>query len=86
MVHFLAVENARNGIRVNAVAPFILGSETTEEGRAAHPDEKRMLEEKSLLGRLLKRQEVVETMVFLTSAAASAITGQILEIGGPRGY
>jgi NAD(P)-dependent dehydrogenase (short-subunit alcohol dehydrogenase family) len=75
----LAVELAPRGIRVNAVAPGTIRTEAVatlpedyvEPMRAAHP-----------LGRLGEPSEVAEAICFLTSDAASFITGAILPVDG----
>jgi NAD(P)-dependent dehydrogenase (short-subunit alcohol dehydrogenase family) len=80
----LAVEWAKHGIRVNAVAPGTIntervkrlpeepgGPEYLEAIKAAHP-----------MGRLGEPSEVAEAILFLASDKASFITGAILPIDG----
>jgi NAD(P)-dependent dehydrogenase (short-subunit alcohol dehydrogenase family) len=80
----LAVEWARRGIRVNAVAPGTIntervqrfpdepgGPEYLESIKAAHP-----------MGRLGEPSEVAEAILFLASDKASFITGAILPVDG----
>jgi NAD(P)-dependent dehydrogenase (short-subunit alcohol dehydrogenase family) len=80
----LAVEWARHGIRVNAVAPGTIntervkqlpdepgGTEYLETIKAAHP-----------MGRLGEPSEVAEAILFLASDQASFITGAILPVDG----
>jgi NAD(P)-dependent dehydrogenase (short-subunit alcohol dehydrogenase family) len=80
----LAVEWARHGIRVNAVAPGTIntervkqlpdepgGTEYLETIKAAHP-----------MGRLGEPSEVAEAILFLASDQASFITGTILPVDG----
>jgi NAD(P)-dependent dehydrogenase (short-subunit alcohol dehydrogenase family) len=80
----LAVEWARRGIRVNAVAPGTIntervqrlpeepgGPEYLETIKAAHP-----------MGRLGEPSEVAEAILFLASDEASFITGAILPVDG----
>jgi NAD(P)-dependent dehydrogenase (short-subunit alcohol dehydrogenase family) len=80
----LAVEWARQGIRVNAVAPGTIntervqrlpdepgGPEYLETIKAAHP-----------MGRLGEPSEVAEAILFLASDQASFITGAILPVDG----
>ena len=80
----LAVEWAKHGIRVNAVAPGTIdtervkrfpeepgGPEYLEAIKAAHP-----------MGRLGEPSEVAEVILFLASDKASFITGAILPVDG----
>jgi NAD(P)-dependent dehydrogenase (short-subunit alcohol dehydrogenase family) len=80
----LAIEWARQGIRVNAVAPGTIntervqrfpdepgGSEYVEVVKAAHP-----------MGRLGEPSEVANAILFLASDEASFITGAILPVDG----
>jgi NAD(P)-dependent dehydrogenase (short-subunit alcohol dehydrogenase family) len=80
----LAVEWAKHGIRVNAVAPGTIntervqrlpdepgGPEYLESIKAAHP-----------MGRLGEPNEVAEAILFLASDQASFITGAILPVDG----
>jgi NAD(P)-dependent dehydrogenase (short-subunit alcohol dehydrogenase family) len=80
----LAVEWARRGIRVSAVAPGTIntervqrlpeepgGLEYLETTKAAHP-----------MGRLGEPSEVAEAILFLASDKASFITGAILPVDG----
>jgi NAD(P)-dependent dehydrogenase (short-subunit alcohol dehydrogenase family) len=80
----LAVEWAKHGIRVNAVAPGTIntervkrlpeepgGPEYLESIRAAHP-----------MGRLGEPSEVAKAILFLASDEASFITGAILPVDG----
>jgi NAD(P)-dependent dehydrogenase (short-subunit alcohol dehydrogenase family) len=80
----LAVEWARQGIRVNAVAPGTINTERVQQlpnepggpeylaaVRAAHP-----------MGRLGEPSEVAKAILFLASDEASFITGAILPVDG----
>lgn len=80
----LAVEWAKHGIRVNAVAPGTIdtervkrfpeepgGPEYLEAIKAGHP-----------MGRLGEPSEVAEAILFLASDKASFITGAILPVDG----
>jgi len=68
LTRFLSVEWAGAGIRVNAVTP------------GAFPREQQALPVVPL-GRPGKPEELVGTVVFLSSAAGSYITGQALVVG-----
>jgi NAD(P)-dependent dehydrogenase (short-subunit alcohol dehydrogenase family) len=81
MTRALAVEWARSGVRVNAVAPtwvrtpFIAGlmekPELMDEIRRVTP-----------MGRLAEAEEVAAAILFLASPAASMVTGTILPVDG----
>ena len=73
----LAAETAKDGIRVNAVAPGLINSVGL---RATAKDLAEMYKKKAPLGRLVEREDVGNTVVFLSSEAASAITGEILTV------
>jgi len=73
----LAVEIAKEGIRVNAVAPGLIDS---ADLRASAKELAEMYESRAPLGRLVTIDNVGNTVVFLSSDAASAITGEILTV------
>ena len=80
----LAVEWARQGIRVNAVAPGTINTERVQQ----LPDEPGGLEYLEVvkaahpMGRLGEPSEVAEAILFLASDRASFITGAILPVDG----
>ncbi len=78
----LAREVAREGIRVNAVAPGMIDTEIhAAAGGAARLE--RVLPTIPI-GRIGKPEEVAEAVLWLLSPAASYTTGSILEVGGGR--
>jgi len=87
----LAMEFARDGIRVNALCPGVVWTALWDEQhvgdygrkRSMAPEEVRpYLESKIPMGRLCTPEDVAETAVFLASDAASYITGQAINISG----
>ena len=77
----LAVEWAQRNIRVNAVAVGLCHSRMTA-GTFANPQWAQPTLERTPAGRLGVPQDVPGAVLFLTSAAASWITGQTLPIDG----
>lgn len=78
----LAREVAREGIRVNAVAPGLIGTELHAANGV--PDRLDRLAPSIPMGRPGTALEVAQGVLWLLSAAASYTTGTILEIGGGR--
>lgn len=75
----LAVKWARHGIRVNAVAPGYFPTRLTEPLVATVDDRMRAISPMERLGR---EGELKGAVVFLCSAAASFVTGQVLNVDG----
>lgn len=77
----LALELARNGIRVNAVAPGMVATNLTakllsdparlERSNAAHP-----------MNRVGRPEEIADAVVFLASSRSSFTTGAVLAVDG----
>lgn len=78
----LAQEVAREGIRVNGVAPGLI--ETGIHAAAGAPDRLKRLAPRVPLGRAGTPEEVADAVVWLLSSAASYITGATLAVGGGR--
>lgn len=80
----LARELGPSGVRVNAVAPgFVETNEATARQWAAFgPERQRQIVEGIALRRLGQPAEIAEAVVFLASARASFITGEILSVNG----
>jgi NAD(P)-dependent dehydrogenase (short-subunit alcohol dehydrogenase family) len=75
----LAVKWARYNIRVNAIAPGFFPTRLTQGVLAAAEDRARALSPFQRLGR---EGEIKGVAVFLASAAASWITGQVIAVDG----
>lgn len=80
MTKSAARELGRHGIRVNAVAP-VAATQMTETIRTDPKFSEKYLE-KIPLGRWADADEVADAFVFLTTSAASYITGQVLCVDG----
>lgn len=77
----LAIEWAKNGVNVNAIAPGVFKTdlnrqllESTERGRE--------FQMRTPMGRFGKTEELAGAAVFLASDAASFVTGEILVVDG----
>ncbi len=83
MTRSLAVSLAPHGIRVNGIAPGLIRTPLTSswmEPRAA--DLVKNYEKKILLGHVGRPEDCAGAVVFLSSPAASYITGEIIVVDG----
>jgi len=82
MTRALATEWARQGIRVNAVAPgyvaTTLVTSLVDKGAIHAP----AIAQRTPLGRMAEPTEIAETIYFLASPAASYVTGATLAVDG----
>ena len=77
----LAIELARKGITVNAVAPGIVDTALIQ----SYSDEQRQRLEKSVpMGRIGQVEDVAGTVGFLADEANSYVTGQLIYVCGGR--
>lgn len=81
MTRALAVEWAKDGVRVNAVAPTWVRTDLTA-GVLARPGAFERICELTPLGRLATTEEVANAILFLASPAAAMITGHTLPVDG----
>jgi NAD(P)-dependent dehydrogenase (short-subunit alcohol dehydrogenase family) len=77
----LALELARHGIRVNAIAP---GFVDTEMARAVPEDVRERVVKAIPLRRMARPEEIANVALFLASDESSYITGQVLVVCGGR--
>jgi NAD(P)-dependent dehydrogenase (short-subunit alcohol dehydrogenase family) len=77
----LAVEWARQGVRVNAVAPTWVRTDFIRP-LLAQPELVARIEAMTPLGRLAEPEDVVGAVLFLASPAAAMITGHTLPVDG----
>ncbi len=78
MTQLMAVELAQYNIRVNALAPTVVKTETTNEALL------KAFMEQLPLGRLTELSELTAAALFLASDAASYISGHVLVVDGGR--
>jgi NAD(P)-dependent dehydrogenase (short-subunit alcohol dehydrogenase family) len=81
MTRALAMEWARDGIRVNAVAPTWTRTEFTRT-LLAKPEVLEQIEAATPMGRVADPEEIVGAALFLASPAASMVTGHVLAVDG----
>jgi NAD(P)-dependent dehydrogenase (short-subunit alcohol dehydrogenase family) len=82
MCRVLAVEWAKTGVRINAIGPGYTDTEMLAEvGRTSPETMARWLDD-TPTGRLMKPAEIASAVAFLSSDAASGITGQLLMVDG----
>lgn len=77
----LALEWARDGIRVNTVAPWYTRTDLTASV-LAQPERLAAILARTPLGRVAEAEEVAAAIAFLALPAASYITGQCLAVDG----
>ena len=79
-----AIENARDGIRVNAVCPGpTLGTNLMTNTLSANPEEEKLLKEHVIpMGKLGAVEDVARAVVWLCSDFSGNTTGQALSIDG----
>jgi NAD(P)-dependent dehydrogenase (short-subunit alcohol dehydrogenase family) len=82
MTKSLACEWASSGVRVNAVAPGFVATELVNKLEADGFVDKSRLERRIPMGRLAMPDEIAAAIHFLSSPAASYITGTILSVDG----
>lgn len=82
MSEALACEWAPHGIRVNAVAPWMVRTPLLEAAIAKDPSQLDEVCAATPLGRLGQPEDTAAAVVFLCMPAAAYITGQVLAIDG----
>jgi len=83
LVRGLAVELARRGIRVNAVAPgYIRTAQALSEQHSLGPAGLEKAAEFIPMGRVGEPEDIADVILFLASHAARYITGQTVVVDG----
>jgi len=82
MTRSLAVEWARGGVRVNAVAPGYVRTSLVDELVGKGALDIGAIEARTPMGRLAQPAEIAEVIAFLASTRASFITGATLPVDG----
>lgn len=77
-----AIEYARAGIRVNAIAPGPIRTPMLERAIASDPAQLAAIAQASPLGRVGEPEEVASTVLWLCSRGASYVTGECISIDG----
>lgn len=79
----LAEELREKNIRVNAIAPGMVGTDMVKKNHP-DPEDYRSLGKSAMLQRMGEPEEIAAVMVFLASDLAKGITGEILEVTGGK--
>lgn len=69
-------------IRVNAIAPGFVVTPLNRETYAEGTEKRARIDDRALLGRVGRRDEIVGAAVYLASDAASYVTGEVLTVDG----
>lgn len=78
----VAVETARSGVRVNAVAPGSIATEMLERFTGGSKDVQAGLAGAHPVGRLGRVEEIAQAMLYLASDDARFTTGSVLAVDG----
>ena len=83
LVRGLAVELARDGVRVNGIAPgYIRTAQALSEEHSLGPEGLEQAAEFIPIGRVGEPDDIADVILFLASEAARYITGQVLVVDG----
>ena len=83
LVRGLAVELARDGIKVNGIAPgYIRTAQALSEEHSLGPEGLEQAAEFIPMGRVGEPEDIADVIVFLASDAARYLTGQVVVVDG----
>ena len=83
LVRGLAVELAREGIRVNGIAPgYIRTAQALSEEHSLGPEGLEQAAEFIPMGRVGEPEDIADVILFLASNAARYLTGQVIVVDG----
>jgi 3-oxoacyl-[acyl-carrier protein] reductase len=83
LVRGLAVELARDGIKVNGIAPgYIRTAQALSEEHSLGPEGLEKAAEFIPMGRIGEPEDIAEVILFLASDAARYLTGQVVVVDG----
>jgi len=77
-----AVENARTGVRVNAVCPGVTDTPLLRANIAGSPQMERLILGSTPSGRMARPEEIAEAVVWLCSDRASFVSGESMLVDG----
>jgi NAD(P)-dependent dehydrogenase (short-subunit alcohol dehydrogenase family) len=77
-----ALENAKAGIRVNAVCPGVIHTAMVDRVTGKDKEVEKLYTAMEPVGRMGQPEEVAETVVWLCSDAASFVTGHAMTVDG----
>ena len=82
MTKSAALENAKNGIRINAICPGVIDTPMIDRATGGKVETKNMYAQMEPMGRLGLPEEIAEVTLWLSSDASSFITGQTFAVDG----
>jgi NAD(P)-dependent dehydrogenase (short-subunit alcohol dehydrogenase family) len=82
LTRVLAVEWARRGVRVNAIAPCTFDTPIVQRVLSYDPTYRGTIEAAIPIGRMGQPDEIVGSAVFLASDASAMVTGHVLSVDG----
>lgn len=78
----MAVELAKDGVRVNAIGPGLIETALNAQMRSTRPDVLKVFVDHTPLGRTGQPEEIAGPAIFLASEMSSFVTGSIVMVDG----